>query len=388
MGREKKEGKETGQENGEKRRRRCRDREETWKRSLWKRKKGKKKGVTTNRSLTMDIQHQNHSTGFFSHTEFLILGFPDFSENRSLLIVPFLFVYTVILAGNCLIMTRIWVEKTLKSPMYTLISVLLAVNVSCTTAIMPPFLLSLASSIFQISLGGCLVQMFFIYLTVILESAVVVLMALDGYIAICKPLRYHNIMTTRFLQQLMVCSFARGVLLIFPIVISVSKVQFCGSNIIRSFACENMVLLNLGCGDVSKVHITGLAVRICVSGFDGSLILISYLDILRTAMRIIQGASRNKALHTCSTHLIVALLIYTCGFLSSIVYRIGDAITINVQNLISAIYFLFPAMVNPIIYGLRVKEIRICLKKILMNKKLKINTFTKNSGVNSIQTVE
>ncbi|XP_077155425.1 olfactory receptor 52Z1P-like [Ranitomeya variabilis] len=334
----------------------------------------------------MDVHHQNQSRSFFSHTEFLILGFSDLSEHRSLLIVPFLFVYMVILAGNCLILFRIWVEKTLHSPMYTLISVLFAVNVSCTTAIMPPFLLSLAASVFQISLGGCLVQMFFIYLTVILESAVVVFMALDRYVAICKPLRYHNIMTTRFLLQLLAIGLLRSALLVCPIVISVSKVQFCGSNIIRSFACENMVLLNLGCGDVSKVHITGLAVRIYVSGFDGILILISYLNILRTAMRIIRGPALNKALHTCSTHLIVAMLIYTSGFLSSIAYRIGDAIPVNMQNLISAIYFLFPAMVNPIIYGLRVKEIRNCLMKIYMRKKLDIKKLAKGKRVSSIET--
>ncbi|XP_040278496.1 putative olfactory receptor 52P1 [Bufo bufo] len=285
-------------------------------------------------------------------------------------------------------MSRIWVEKTLQSPMYTLISVLFALNVSCTTTIMPPFLLSLASKVFQISLSGCLVQMFLIYLTIVLESTVVVLMGLDRYIAICKPLRYHDIMTTRFLLLLMAVGLLRGVLLICPIVISVSKVQFCNSNIIQSFACENMVLLNLGCGDISKVHITGLFIRIFVSVFDGSLILISYLDIFRIAMRIIRGPALNKALHTCGTHLMVSTLIYTCGLLSSILYRIGDAIPVNMQNLISAIYFFFPAMVNPIIYGLRVKEIRICLAKIYGKRKLNLKKLTQSSKVTSIQTLQ
>ncbi|XP_075118590.1 olfactory receptor 52E8-like [Leptodactylus fuscus] len=318
----------------------------------------------------------NQNTSFSSHTEFLILGFPDFLEHRSLLIVPFLIVYMAILMGNCLIMSRIWVEKTLQSPMYTLISVLFAVNVSCTTAIMPPFLLSLVFSLFHISLGGCLVQMFFIYLSVVLESSVVVFMALDRYVAICRPLRYHDIMTARLLLLIMVVGLLRGVLLVCPIVISVSKVRFCGSNIIQSFACENMALLNLGCGDISKGHITGLFVRIFVSVFDGSLILISYLDILRTAMKIIRGPSLNKALHTCGTHLMVVMLIYTCGFLSSIVYRISNSIPVNLQNVISAIYFFFPAMVNPIIYGFRVKEIRICLENIYGKRKRKIKKLT------------
>ncbi|KAG9468299.1 hypothetical protein GDO78_023023 [Eleutherodactylus coqui] len=333
----------------------------------------------------MAVYHLDRSTNF-SHTMFLILGFPDLFDHRSLLIAPFLLVYVVILLANCLIMSRIWVEKALQSPMYMLISALFTVNVSCTTAIMPPFLISLATSVFRISLGSCLVQMFFIYLTVILESSVVVLMALDRYVAICKPLRYHDIMTTQFLLLLMMVCLLRGVLLVCPIVILVSKVQFCGSNIIRSFACENMVLLNLGCGDISKEQITGLYVRIFVSVCDGSLILISYMNILNTAMKIIRGPALNKALNTCSTHLIVAMLIYTCGFLSSIVYRIGDAIQINMQNLTSAIYFFFPAMVNPIIYGLRVKEIRICLLKVYGKRKVNIKGILRDSNIDSISS--
>lgn len=335
----------------------------------------------------MEVLHLN-LTFDSSHTSFFLFGFPEFTEFRALLIIPFLSVYMAILFGNCLLIYRIWVEKTLQSMMYTLISLLFVVNLSCTNTILPPFLVSLVLTEYEISLGGCLVQMFFIYLSVVMESAVVLLMAFDRHMAICRPLRYHEIMTNRLLGQLALLCVIRSIILVCPIVISVSKVQFCGSNIIEGFACENMVLLKLGCGDISKMHITGLVVRVFVSALDGSLILISYLDILHTTMKTVKGQAIRKALNTCSTHLIVAILIYTCGFLSSIVYRMGTAVPTNGQNLVSAIYFLFPATVNPIIYGLRVKEIRICLVRVYERRKFHVNRPTRPNPTNLIQSDE
>ncbi|KAM8975705.1 olfactory receptor 52K2-like [Pelodytes ibericus] len=298
-----------------------------------------------------------------SHTYFILLSFPGISISQTFLLIPFLPIYIVILTGNCLVMHRIWVEKTLQSPMYSLISLLLAVNVVCTTAIMPRYLLGLAFGYNRISLSGCMMQMFFVYLAIVFESSVGLLMALDRYMAICKPLRYHSIMTNRFLVQLSLVCMARSFLLVTPIVILVSRLNFCDSNMILSFACENMALLKLGCGNVSMINLLGLLERTIVSVIDVSLLLASYLSIFSKAMKIAKGNSIHKALNTCCTHILAAFIIYTCGLLSSIVYRMATSIPINIQNLVSALYYLFPAAVNPFIYGIRAKEIRVCLIK-------------------------
>ncbi|XP_075449394.1 olfactory receptor 51E2-like [Ascaphus truei] len=297
----------------------------------------------------------------YSHPEFVLFGFPGISESRQLLVIPFLSIYVVILTSNSLIIYRIWVEKSLQSPMYSLISLLFAVNISCTTAIVPKVLMGLLFGLNQISLTWCLLQMFIIYVTVVFESNILLLMALDRYVAICRPLRYHDIMNNRFLVQLSIIGLVHSSLFASPIIIVASQVQFCRSNIILNFACENMVLLNLACGDISKIQMVGLMVRIILTVSDVSLLLLSYLSILHTAMKIVVGKARNKALHTCSTHLLVAILNYLCGFLSSIAYRLH--ISLDVQNLSSAIYFLLPATVHPIIYGIRMKEIKDCLVK-------------------------
>ncbi|KAM4697319.1 olfactory receptor 52K1-like [Discoglossus pictus] len=309
----------------------------------------------------------------FSHTDFILFGFSGLSNYRQLLAIPFLIIYVIILNGNCLIIYRIWVEKSLQAPMYILISVLFAVNISCATAIVPNMLLGLLFGLDHISLGGCLFQMFFIYTAVMFESNVLLVMALDRYVAICNPLRYYDIMTKSLLVQLSIIGFVECSLFASPIIIVAAHVNFCRSNIILNFACENMVLLNLGCGDTSKIQIVGLMVRIIVTAIDITFLLVSYLKILYTAMKIIIGKDRHKTLHTCSTHLLVVTLNYSCGLLSSIAYRM--TISVDVQNLSSAIYYLVPATVHPIIYGVRVKEIKDCLLKLWKTKQYLVLPF-------------
>ncbi|KAE8628225.1 hypothetical protein XENTR_v10007404 [Xenopus tropicalis] len=306
----------------------------------------------------------------FSYTDFTLLGFPGISRWRPLLAIPFFSVYLVILTGNSLLICLICIKKTLHSPMYLLISVLFAINITSCTAILPKFLLDLLFQLNQVSLTGCLLQMFVIYFMSVCESNVMLLMSLDRYVAICRPLRYHNIMTKNLLAWLTVTVIVRSFILVCPLVILTSMVQFCRSNIILNFTCENMVLLSLGCGDTTKPQIAGLIVRVLVTVLDVSLLMISYSTILYTAMKSATGKSQHKALNTCGTHLLVAMVVYLCGLASSIVYRMETTISPDVKNLFSAIYLMVPATLNPFIYGLRVSEIRKSLMKYGMKKNL------------------
>ncbi|OCT96268.1 hypothetical protein XELAEV_18013943mg [Xenopus laevis] len=305
---------------------------------------------------------------FFSYTNFSLLGFPGISQWRPLLAIPFFPMYLVILSGNSLIICLIYTDKTLHSPMYLLISLLFAINISSSTAILPKLLLDLLFHLNQVSLTGCLLQMFFIYFMAVCESNVMLLMSLDRYVAICRPLRYHNIMTKSLLAWHIAIIIIRSCLLVCPLVIFTSMVQFCRSNIILNFACENMALLSLGCGDTTKAQMAGLIVRIIVTVLDVSLLLISYSSIIYTAMKTATGKSRHKALNTCGTHLLVAMVVYVSGLASSIVYRMETTISTDVKNLFSAIYLMIPATLNPFIYGLRVSEIRKSLMKYWSKK--------------------
>ncbi|KAM4697325.1 olfactory receptor 51E2-like [Discoglossus pictus] len=321
----------------------------------------------------------------FSHTQFVLFGFPGVSTYRPTLLILLLPIYLVIVSGNSLVIYRIWVEKSLQSPMYTLIALLLLDNLLCATAVMPKFLLDLSFHMSQITLTGCLTQMFTIYLMATYESCVLLLMALDRYMAICKPLRYHDIMTNCFLVQLSFIGMVRSILLVSPLVILASKVQFCRSNIILNFACENMGLLNLGCGDMSKTQIAGLTVRILITVVDVVLLFISYSNILYTAMKTAVSSTRHKALHTCGTHLLVFMSIYIGALSTSIIYRLETYVSHDVKNLCSAMYLIMPATVNPFIYGFRVTEIRTCLLRSWRKMNLELTASIHDQGHTKIK---
>ncbi|XP_071989386.1 olfactory receptor 52E8-like [Engystomops pustulosus] len=297
------------------------------------------------------------------YQDFILLGFPGFHESRRLLFIPFFLVYLVILFANSVIIHVVRTESSLHAPMYVLISLLSAVNICSTTTIIPQMLLGLLLHQIHISLVGCLIQMFFIYFHVLMDCNILLMMALDRYIAICKPLRYSNIMTRKNLILLFMASLARSVLFTSPVIYLASRVQFCKSNVLHHFACEHMALLSLACGNISKNKLVGLTLRVLSLLFDISFLSISYTCIMRAAFTI-SGATRQKTLHTCGTHILVILIVFFFRLTSSIVYRVSRTASQDTHNLITAIYLLIPALINPLIYGLRTTEIRHRILKL------------------------
>ncbi|XP_018429947.1 PREDICTED: olfactory receptor 51E2-like [Nanorana parkeri] len=308
----------------------------------------------------MDLSGRNKSSSF-SHMEFILFGFPGVTEFRPLLALPFSSIYAVILGGNSVVTLLIVLEKSLHTPMYTLIFSLLAVNVVYTTAITPKMLLALFG-LDQITLAGCLVQMFVVYSSIMAESTIVLLMAVDRYLAIIQPLHYHEIVGKQLVVHLAVNGVIRNGVFVFPLVIYAARLSYCRSNVIHHFHCESMMLFSLGCGE-SRAQIIGLVVRTLTMFCDITIIFISYLKVLHTVLRIAAGTARYKALHTCSTHLVVVVLINAFGCIISILHLLGNSASYNLQNICSAIYFLFPAMVNPFIYGVRMEEIKSNLQR-------------------------
>ncbi|XP_077323050.1 olfactory receptor 52K1-like [Lithobates pipiens] len=302
---------------------------------------------------------QNISLSF---SEFILYPFPGVTNHRQILVVPFFSIYSAIIVLNFVISYTVWWEKSLHNPMYILIALLLALNIIGTTAVVPLMIQSLFGQN-KVSFSGCLSQMFFVYSTTLFKSVVFLLMAFDRYIAICRPLRYHNIINRSSLIQVWMVGLVRNSLLVLLVVFLASRAQYCKSNIILNFVCEYGVLLSLACGEVFKIHMVGLMVRMGVTLSDVTILLVCYVKVLRVALKIAASSARGKALNTCGNHLLVALTVYLCGILSSIFYKVEESVSYDFQNLSSAVYFLFPAIANPVIYGLRVTEIKDCLMK-------------------------
>ncbi|KAL8191409.1 UNVERIFIED_CONTAM: hypothetical protein K2H54_073619 [Gekko kuhli] len=318
-------------------------------------------------SPQMTGRSQN-GTANVSYTEFLLLAFPGLHQSRYLLAIPFFCLYASIFIGNSMLIYTIKAESSLHSPMYTLIALLFGGNICGTTVILPMMLLSFIFGAVRISLTACLVQMFFLYFVLMVDCNILLVMALDRYVAICHPLRYVDIMTTKLMVVLTLVALARSLAVVSPVVILASQVRFCRSNIIGHFVCEHMALMRLSCSDISRNKIFGLLARTFTIIFDLSFLLTSYSRIIHVALQITSGHLRNKAFHTCGTHLMVILMTHSCSLISSIVFRVAKSATQDVHNLISAVYLLLPLAVNPIIYGMRTKEIRNSFLKLFKSK--------------------
>ncbi|XP_074836540.1 olfactory receptor 52K1-like [Carettochelys insculpta] len=296
--------------------------------------------------------------GNLSYTDFVLLGFPGLQQFHFLLFVPFFCLYLVNVGANCMVIYTIWVEESLHCPMYLLILLLCVVGLCSTSTVLPQMLLGFLGHASRVSLPGCLAQMFFIYLVTNLDSSVLLMMAVDRYIAICKPLRYEDIMSKHLLVGMILTALIRGISMACFMVILASRLPFCRSNIIQYFACEHMALVSLACGSVSHNSVLGMGVGFGIIIFDGIGILASYTSIVHTALQITSGSLRCKAVHTCSTQLLVMFFIYLSFLSSSIMYRADHLISQDMHNLLSTIYLLLPSTLNPIIYGVRTKEIK------------------------------
>ena len=306
-----------------------------------------------------------------SHTMFVFIGFPETYKHRPWYSVPLLLSYLLVLVGNSLLLYIIHNTKSLHSPMYILVSTLAVVDIVNPTAIIPKMLLGLLFDLSEITLAGCLTQMFITHFFSSVESTILLAMALDRYVAICHPLRYAEIVNNALFAKLLIFTLVRSGAIMLTLVGLVVPLSFCGSNIISHCYCDHMALVSLACNNTDKNNAMGVAVIVCFVGFDISLIFFSYVSILHVVLRAAAGEDRWKAFHTCGTHLMVMMSFYLVGSVTFLSHNLHSPIPVDVNTFLGLLYIIFPATVNPIIYGVRTKEIRhtiVRMFKVQANK--------------------
>ncbi|XP_041795875.1 olfactory receptor 51E2 [Chelmon rostratus] len=295
----------------------------------------------------------------FSHSTFVFRGFPELQKQRRLLALPFSASYLSALLGNSLLVYVIRSVESLHSPMYLLICTLCVVDVLVVTTIVPNMLLGLLFDRDEISLAGCLTQMFFTHFLSSLESTLLLAMALDRYVAICQPLRYAKIIDSSMFAKLLLFALVRSGSIMATLVGLAGSLRFCGSNTIQHCYCDHMALVSLACDSTERNSAIGLAVIVCFVGVDIPLIFFSYMKILSVVSRAaVASEDRWKAFHTCGTHLIVMMCFYLVGSVTFLSHNLNIPIATDINTFLGLMYILFPATVNPIIYGVRTKEIR------------------------------
>nr|XP_032624983.1 olfactory receptor 52L1-like [Chelonoidis abingdonii] len=202
-----------------------------------------------------------------------------------------------------------------------------------------------------------------------MESGIFVVMAFDCYMAICNPLRYSTLLTNSMVAKIGLAVVFHGSILILPYPFLVSQWPYCRTNIIPHMHCEHIAVAKLACADTRISSYYGLFVVFCERGLDMIFIAVSYTQILKVIISHPIKDAQLKDLGTCCSHLCVILAFYIPGLFSFLTHRFGHNVPLHFQVLIANVYLLVFPMLNPIIYGVRTKQIRDRLLRLFTHKR-------------------
>ncbi|XP_049496148.1 olfactory receptor 52P1-like [Panthera uncia] len=309
------------------------------------------------------------------HPPFFILqGIPGMEDKHRWISVPFSSMYFITILGNCTIIFTICTERSLHKPMFLLLCMLAFTDLGMSTTTIPKVLCIFWFGQSEISYVCCLVQMFFIHSISALQSAILMTMAFDRYVAICEPLRYATILSNSRIGLIGLVSLVRAILFILPMPVLLQKMPFHVNHVIPTTYCEHMAVVKMVCVDTTVNRIYGLVVALLVIGLDISAIASSYVLIIRAVLRLSSKEAHHKAVNTCTTHICVMLISYTPSLFSFLTHRFGRGIAPHVHTILGNLYFLVPPMLNPIIYAVKTKEFRDKLTKYGCWKKDPVTT--------------
>ncbi|XP_006875822.1 PREDICTED: olfactory receptor 9I1-like [Chrysochloris asiatica] len=295
-------------------------------------------------------------------TEFILIGFTNHPKFEVPLFMVFLSFYIVTLLGNMGMVILIQVDIHLHTPMYFFLSHLSFLDTCYTSVITPQILATLATGKTAISYGQCAAQFFFFTICAGTECFLLAVMAYDRYVAISNPLLYTVAMNSRICWSLVAGAYACGVSGAILRTTCTFTLPFCNNNQINFFFCDLPPLLKLSCGDTTNVEIVIVFFGNFVILVNALIILISYMLIIKTILRMNSSGGRAKTFSTCISHLTAVALFF--GTLIFMYIRSGSGKSLEEDKVVSVFYTVVIPMLNPLIYSLRNKDVKAAFKKV------------------------
>ncbi|KAE8587826.1 hypothetical protein XENTR_v10022128 [Xenopus tropicalis] len=300
--------------------------------------------------------------------EFVLLGFQILHSLRIPVFLMILILYIFTILGNATVAALVLSSHSLQQPMFFFLGHLSLCDITLTITIVPVLLQGVLRGPVNLSVAACITQFHILFASAAFECFLLGVMSIDRYVAICNPLQYSAIMRKELSFELVTLCWFLGYSFVFNLTILISRLTFCGPNVIDHFFCDFLAILQLSCSDTSAVTLAQLFLASVIGVFTSVSIIVTYIYILATVFKIPSTTGRQKALSTCSSHLAVV-----ATFLGSLIglYLLPSSGKTRTANKVqSLLYTVVTPLFNPIIYSLRNWEIRAAFKKVIWRSKL------------------
>ncbi|XP_066556130.1 olfactory receptor 51E1-like [Amia ocellicauda] len=297
-----------------------------------------------------------------SDTTFILSAYYEIGDTKYFYFTILLLLYIFTVSANLILIVVIYVERSLHEPMYFFLCSLSVNAIYGSTALCPHLLTNILSDHHDISQISCLVQIFCLYTYAQCEFSSLALMGYDRYLSICYPLQYNMIMTPVKVIKLLILSWLYPICIFGILFILTLQLPLCG-RIIEKVYCVNYSIVKLSCIDTTINNIYGLITLLLTAVLPVILILYSYLRILRLCLRS-SKESQAKALNTCTPHLVTLINFFISSFFEIVQARFDMSYMPSGVRIFLSVYFLIiPPVINPIIYGVRIRNINVRLRK-------------------------
>ncbi|CAM5160049.1 unnamed protein product [Natator depressus] len=294
-------------------------------------------------------------------TQFILVGFTTEPHLRVALFVLFLISYSLTLIGNLGLMTLIFLDPCLHTPMYFFVSSLSFLDIWYSLVYTPRILSDCVTKSKVMSYAGCAAQFFFSSGLAYSECFLLAAMAYDRDVAICNPLVYASAMPRKLCFQLVAGSYTAGFANAIMHTGNTFRLRFCGDNTINHYFCDAPPLVKMACDDTRVYELILATVIGCNVVATTALILGSYTAIGVAILRIRSATGRPKAFSTCSAHLVSVTLFY--GSILFMYSWPSSQHTLEWDKVGALFYTVVHPLVNPMIYSLRNKDVKEALRK-------------------------